>query len=118
MLFCKTTPPITAMPHHDINQGSIITILMSIKMITASYRFTSLQCSKSQKSSIFVSNITVIIVPLATHLPASYTTRRDITMLRGAFHTFLSGPNKPGPYLPQYSYSTDFQISPDIGTAD
>jgi len=39
----------------------------------------------------FFSNVPVIVAPLATHLPTSYTTWRDITMFRGAFHTFLSG---------------------------
>jgi len=35
-------------PSHDKNQGSIRTILLSIKTITPSYRFTSLKHSKSQ----------------------------------------------------------------------
>ena len=39
------------MASHDINQGSIRTILFSIKMITPSYGFTLLQVSKSQKPS-------------------------------------------------------------------
>jgi len=39
----------------------------------------------------FFSNTPVIVAPLATYLPASYTTCTDITMFRGAFHTFLSG---------------------------
>ena len=43
------------------------------------------------------------------HLPASYTTWRHITMYRRAFHTFLSGAQKPSPQLPQYLYNTDFQ---------
>ena len=46
--FCKTTTLIKAMPSHYMNQGSIITILCSIKMITTSYRLISLQLSKSQ----------------------------------------------------------------------
>jgi len=50
MPFCKSTTLITAVPSHDMNQGSIITILLSTKMITTSYRFTSPQLSKSQKS--------------------------------------------------------------------
>jgi len=50
MLFCKTTTLITAVPSHDTNHGSIITISLSTKMITTSYRFTLLQHSKSQKS--------------------------------------------------------------------
>jgi len=38
----------------------------------------------------FFSSIPVTVAQLATHLPASYTTWRDITMFRGVFHTFLS----------------------------
>jgi len=30
-------------------------------------------------------------------------------MFRGAFHTFLSGAQKPSPHLPQYLYNTNFQ---------
>jgi len=33
-----------------MNKGSIRTILLSVKMITLSYKFTSLQLTKSQKS--------------------------------------------------------------------
>ena len=43
MLFCKTTTLITAVPSHDKNQCSIRNILLSIKTITISYKFTSLQ---------------------------------------------------------------------------
>jgi len=54
MLFCKTTTLITAVPSGSLNQGFIIrAILLSIKMITPTYRFTSLQISKARKSSSF-----------------------------------------------------------------
>jgi len=43
---------------------------------------------------LFFSNILVTVAPLATHLPASYTTLRDITMYRGAFHSIPSGAKK------------------------
>ncbi len=48
LLFYKTSTLITAVPSHDMNQGSTRTISISIKMITPSYRFTLLQCSKPQ----------------------------------------------------------------------
>jgi hypothetical protein len=64
MQFCKTTTLITAVPSHDMNQGSIITILHSTKIITTSYRFTSLQHLKSWKS---FPNIPVTVAPLAMH---------------------------------------------------
>jgi len=75
------------MHSYFMNKGPIRTIFLIIKMLNPSYRFTSLQLSKSQKS--FFTNIPGIVAPLATYLPASYTTSRDITMIRGAFHTFL-----------------------------
>ena len=73
MLFCKTTTIITAVPSHDMNHGSIRKTLLSIKMITPSYRFTSLQISKPQTSS-FLSTIPIIVAPLAMPSSASYTT--------------------------------------------
>jgi hypothetical protein len=73
MLFCKTTTLITAVSSHDMNEGCITNILLSIKIVTPSYRFTSLQLSKSHKS-FFPSNIPVNIAPLAMHLSVSYTT--------------------------------------------
>jgi hypothetical protein len=45
MSFCRTTTLITVVSTHDMNQGSIRTILLSIKIITPSYRFTSLNIS-------------------------------------------------------------------------
>ena len=50
MRFCKTTTLIAAVSSHDMNQGSITTIVLSIKLITPPYRFTLLQLSKSQTS--------------------------------------------------------------------
>jgi len=88
-----------------MNQGSIRATVLCIKMITQSYRFTSLQLSKSKNPP----HAPVTVAPLATHLPASYTTLRHITIFRGASHTFVSGPNIPSPHLPQYLYNTDFE---------
>jgi len=47
MRFCKTKKLINAVPSQDRNQGPIRTIFFSIKMMTQSYRFTSLQVSKN-----------------------------------------------------------------------
>jgi len=88
MTFCKTSTLITAVPSHDMNQGSIRTILLRIKMITPTYKIYFNATFKVTKTS---PNIPVTVAPLATHLPASYTTWRDITVFWGAFHTFLSG---------------------------
>jgi len=54
-------------------------------------------------------NIPVNAALLAMHLPAIYTTVRDITIFRGAFHTFLSVAKQTQSHLPQYLYNTDFQ---------
>jgi hypothetical protein len=50
MPFCKSNKLITSAPFHDIKHGSIIIILLRTKMITISYRFTSLRLSESQEA--------------------------------------------------------------------
>jgi len=72
------SPFSTSMSSHDMNQ------LTQHRKISTSYRFISLQISKSQK---YFSYTPVTVAPLATHLPVSYTTWRDIAMFWGAFHT-------------------------------
>jgi hypothetical protein len=90
LLFCKTTTLTTALPSHDTNQWSIRIISLNIKMITPPHKFTSLQLSNTKEISFFP-NILVILAPLATHLPTSYTKWRTLTLFRGAFNTFQSG---------------------------
>ena len=67
ILFCKSTTLITAVPSHDMNQGSIITILLSTKMITTSYRL-SLHClhDHSDKPCRWGTNVIMIFVWLFT----------------------------------------------------
>ena len=87
MLFCKTTTLITAVPSHDMRQGSIVNILLSTKIITTSCIFISQQ-TRSQWNNFSATPVNVN--PLATDIPACYTTWRDISMFKGAFQTFLS----------------------------
>jgi len=72
-------------PSHDMNQGSIITILLSTKMITTSYRFTSLQLSKSQKSfSKYTDNccsISHALICLLHNLKTHYHVQRSFPHL-------------------------------------
>jgi hypothetical protein len=77
-------------PCHVTKQGSIRTILHSIKMITP---FTDLlQCNFQHQITLSpFTNVLVTVALLATHLPAPHRIRRDITMFRGALHVFLSG---------------------------
>ena len=114
MLFCKTTTLITAVPSHDMNQGSIITILLSIKMITTFYRLISLQLSKSQKSAQIYQK-TLLQEP-HTYWPL---TAPQETLQCSEEHSTPSyqRPNKPSPYLPQYLYNTTLKKSCDVGTA-
>ena len=63
--FCKTTKSINALTSQDTNQGSIRTTLFSIKMITQSHRFTSLQLSQNPPP-----NVPVIVAQICTYLPA------------------------------------------------
>jgi len=46
MPFFRTTTLITVVSTHDMNQGSTRTILLSIQMITPSYKITLLKLSK------------------------------------------------------------------------
>jgi len=88
--FCKTNTLITAVPSHVMKQGSIRTILHSIKLVTTFYRFISMQLSKSHTPSLST-NVPINVAPLAKHLTAFYKTWREITVFRGALHVFLSG---------------------------
>jgi len=87
--FCKTNTLITAVPSHVTKQGYIRTILEH-------------HIGNSFFKDLF-HNFQNHICCITKHLPALYTTWREITMLRGALHMFL-----PGAKETQATYPTLF----------
>jgi len=61
---------------------------MSLEVIRL---FKGLTARRLYKSfSVKGLNVTVTVAPIATHLPASYTNSRDISIFGGAFNVFPS----------------------------
>ena len=74
-------------------------------MVTQSYRFTSLQLSKSKNPRPCTGNCCSIS---HTHIPL--TQSEDTFPFSQELSTSsYQGPNKPSSHLPQYLYNTDFQ---------
>jgi len=94
MPFCKTTTLITAVHSHEMNQGSIINILLSTKMITTSYRFISLQLSKSKKCFFKYNSKCCSIGQALTSL--LHNLMRHYNVQRSFRHLPIRGKTNPG----------------------
>jgi len=117
MLLCKTTTLITAVPSHYMNQGSIRTILLSIKMLTPTYRFTLLKLSNSRKSSFFfqyTSNCCSISHPLTCLL---HNLKRHFHIQRSFLNLPIRGQRNPVYTSHSIYLILTSKISPDVDTA-
>ena len=116
MLFCKTTTLITAVPSHDMDQGSIRTISLSIKMITPSYKLTSLQLSN--KRNIFFkytgncSSISHTLICLLHKLKKHYLAQRSFP------HLPIRGQRNPVHISHSIYIVITFNICSAVGTAN
>ena len=115
MRFRKTTTLITVVPFHDMNQGSIRTILLSIKMITTSYRFISLKHSKSQKSFFKYTGNCCFISHALTSLLQNL--KRHYHIQRSFPHLPISSQTNPIHISHSIYIIPNFKNYSDVGTA-